>query len=175
MLELLEQGVSAGMYAQSLRDILRKMSRDNSDLQLKSIQQILDLGDKIANAEQITLHNQEHAHLLKNNAMWNANNCVSPRFQSSIARQQQQRNNSPSRKNINNQYDDVPRYQENRASILRSRYLSPNRRKKYQSRQQEPEIWILGNEEPIVRQASRQIPGTTPSSHRDRHQRKAFS
>ncbi len=49
--DLLEQGQSAGMYAQMLREILRKMSKDDSKVQLRSLEQVLQLGQNIANIE----------------------------------------------------------------------------------------------------------------------------
>lgn len=46
--ELLQQGKGTGQYAQMLREILRKMSKDDSQLQLKSLEQVLQLGHSIA-------------------------------------------------------------------------------------------------------------------------------
>lgn len=47
----MEQGQSAGRYAQMLREILRKMSKDDSRVQLKSLEQVLQLGQNIAQLE----------------------------------------------------------------------------------------------------------------------------
>jgi len=49
--ELLEKGQSAGRYAQTLRHILRKMDTDNSRVQVKSLEQVLLLGQQIAHSE----------------------------------------------------------------------------------------------------------------------------
>ena len=46
--DLLDQGQSIGKYAQSLREILRKMSRDESDVKLHSLQKIMELGESIS-------------------------------------------------------------------------------------------------------------------------------
>ena len=45
--ELLEQGQDAGKYAQTLREILRAMSYDDSKVQLKSLEKVLELGERI--------------------------------------------------------------------------------------------------------------------------------
>lgn len=47
VVELLQQGHSAGQYAQTLRDLLRRMSRKNSNLQLKTLEDIIKLGESI--------------------------------------------------------------------------------------------------------------------------------
>lgn len=52
--ELLEQGQSAGKYAQTLREILRKMSKDDSKVNLKSLEQVLRLGQTIVQNESST-------------------------------------------------------------------------------------------------------------------------
>ncbi len=44
----MQQGKGTGQYAQMLREILRKMSKDDSQLQLKSLEQVLQLGHNIA-------------------------------------------------------------------------------------------------------------------------------
>lgn len=51
LVELLQQGHSAGVYAQSLRDLLRKMSRKNSKMQLKSLEDVIRLGENILESE----------------------------------------------------------------------------------------------------------------------------
>lgn len=50
--ELMAQGQSAGVYAQSLREILRKMSRNDSKVQIKSLEAVLQLGYDIAQQEE---------------------------------------------------------------------------------------------------------------------------
>lgn len=47
VIELLQQGHSAGQYAQTLRDLLRRMSKKNSNLQLKTLEDIIKLGESI--------------------------------------------------------------------------------------------------------------------------------
>ncbi|KAJ1420040.1 hypothetical protein B484DRAFT_133002 [Ochromonadaceae sp. CCMP2298] len=65
--ELMQQGHGTGQYAAMLRDILRKMSRDDSQLQLKSLEQVLQLGHSIAERESRELElrlrttHQQHA------------------------------------------------------------------------------------------------------------------
>jgi len=65
--ELLQQGKGTGQYAQMLREILRKMSKDDTQLQLKSLEQVLALGHNIAQLDsQERLHEariaQGHSH-----------------------------------------------------------------------------------------------------------------
>lgn len=45
--DLLESGQSAGKYAQGLREILRKMAKDDSKVQVQSLEQVLKLGQEI--------------------------------------------------------------------------------------------------------------------------------
>lgn len=57
--ELLQLGQGTGQYAQMLREILRKMSRDDSTLQLRSLEQVLALGHSLAQQDsQERLHEQ---------------------------------------------------------------------------------------------------------------------
>lgn len=49
--DLLAQGQDAGKYAQTLREILRTMTSDDSKVQLKSIEMIIKLGENIVNNE----------------------------------------------------------------------------------------------------------------------------
>ena len=61
--ELLQQGKGTGQYAQMLREILRKMSKDDTQLQLKSLEQVLALGHNIAQLDsQERLHEARIAH-----------------------------------------------------------------------------------------------------------------
>jgi hypothetical protein len=46
-LELLQQGHNPGKYAQMLREILRKMSKDDANVRLRSLEQVLLLGQNI--------------------------------------------------------------------------------------------------------------------------------
>ncbi len=46
-MELLQQDQTAGKYAHMLREILRKMSKNDSDLKLKSLETVLKLGESI--------------------------------------------------------------------------------------------------------------------------------
>jgi hypothetical protein len=43
----LQQGHSPGKYAQMLREILRKMSKDDSHVRLRSLEQVIKLGENI--------------------------------------------------------------------------------------------------------------------------------
>jgi len=45
--DLLESGQSAGKYAQGLREILRKMAKDDSKVQVQSLEQVIKLGQEI--------------------------------------------------------------------------------------------------------------------------------
>ena len=45
--ELWQRGASAGKYAQSLREILRKMSKDDSKVKVDSLKEVLKLGELI--------------------------------------------------------------------------------------------------------------------------------
>jgi len=47
ILELLQQGHNPGKYAQMLREILRKMSKDDANVRLRSLEQVLLLGQNI--------------------------------------------------------------------------------------------------------------------------------
>jgi hypothetical protein len=49
---MLQQGHDPGKYAAMLRDILRKMSKDDSHVRLKSLEQVLKLGQDIVNQDQ---------------------------------------------------------------------------------------------------------------------------
>lgn len=49
--EMLQQGQSPGRYAAMLRDILRRMSRDDSKVRIKSLEQVLALGQEIVRKE----------------------------------------------------------------------------------------------------------------------------
>ena len=46
--QMLQQGQSAGKYAQTLRSILRTMNKEDSSVQLESLEQVLKLGHAIA-------------------------------------------------------------------------------------------------------------------------------
>lgn len=46
-MELLQQGHNPGKYAQMLREILRKMSKDDANVRLRSLEQVLLLGQNI--------------------------------------------------------------------------------------------------------------------------------
>jgi hypothetical protein len=48
----LQQGHNPGKYASMLRDILRKMSKDDSHVRLKSLEQVLKLGQDIVQQDQ---------------------------------------------------------------------------------------------------------------------------
>lgn len=48
---MLQQGQSPGRYAAMLRDILRKMSRDDSNVRIKSLEQVLKLGQELVQKE----------------------------------------------------------------------------------------------------------------------------
>jgi len=50
-IEQLMQGQDTGQYAQLLREILRKMSREDSSMQLKSLEEVIELGHAIARKE----------------------------------------------------------------------------------------------------------------------------
>ena len=45
--DLLNQGETVGAYAQSLREMLRMMSKDDTDIKLDSLEKILELGESI--------------------------------------------------------------------------------------------------------------------------------
>lgn len=49
--EMLQAGQSPGKYAAMLRDILRKMSRDDSHVRIRSLEQVLQLGQEIVKKE----------------------------------------------------------------------------------------------------------------------------
>ena len=48
---MLQQGHNPGKYAQMLREILRKMSKDDSHVRLKSLEQVLQLGQNIVHQD----------------------------------------------------------------------------------------------------------------------------
>jgi len=78
--ELLEQGQDSGKYAQTLREILRAMSYDDSKVQLKSLEKVLELGerivlnereyidDKIKNHYSPSPENKRYGNITKNNS-----------------------------------------------------------------------------------------------------------
>ena len=49
--DLLQQGQSAGKYAQTLREILRKVNKDDSSMQRETLEEVLRLGQSIASQE----------------------------------------------------------------------------------------------------------------------------
>jgi hypothetical protein len=55
--DLLESGQSAGKYAQGLREILRKMAKDDSKVQVQSLEQVIKLGQEIIVKE--SYHNNQ--------------------------------------------------------------------------------------------------------------------
>lgn len=70
----MQQGKGTGQYAQMLREILRKMSKDDTQLQLKSLEQVLALGHNIAQLDsQERLHEariaQGHSHAASNHSI----------------------------------------------------------------------------------------------------------
>jgi hypothetical protein len=60
-IEQLLQSADTGQYAQLLREILRKMSREDSSMQLKSLEEVIELGHAIARKENAAKDGKERA------------------------------------------------------------------------------------------------------------------
>lgn len=77
------QGQSAGTYAQSLREILRKMSRNDAKVQVKSLEAVLQLGYEVAKSEENSIaqlkNRNSHA-----KAVGNASNAPSSRSHNNV-------------------------------------------------------------------------------------------
>lgn len=74
----MKQGQLAGEYAQKLRGILRQMSKDDSKVQLKSLEQALLLGQNIAEQEQAAIKALRNKIVSPNNVLKSSRSQRSP-------------------------------------------------------------------------------------------------